>query len=410
VLSYCGGLFTSSNAGSTWTRLSPTGFTDVRVLQIARSQSTPTTLYVLTQSGTFRSLDNGVTYTLATGTGIPTLTNPVFTVDPFTSTRLYLESNSNVLYTSTDGGDTWTANSTSFPANRNVGPIVADPMNSGILYTTCNSTVWKSTNYGASWVSLSTTFNPTSITLDPSNPTTIYATTTFTPYYKSINGGTSWTASSGLFGSNSRVVVDPTNSLNIYVFFNPGSTYKSTNGGTSFGITTFSGLPVIDPTNDQNMYIPTGSRDTGFVSVLNPAGSALLFSTYAGGTYHSLYNAIALDSNNNAYVAGLTDSGDFGSTTGGAAPSFEQAPPDVEAMITPALAKPMFDPTIPSLGGTTGNGTPKTVVQVYTNPTITIALADQVSSPAYVGQNVTYTLTATASGGTATGVSLEPVS
>ena len=184
VLSYCGGLFISTNAGATWTRLSPTGFTDVRAIQIARSQSTPTTLYVLTPSGFFRSLDNGVTYTLATGTGIPSLTNPVFTVDPFTSTRLYLESNSNSLYTSADGGNTWSGNSTSFPANRNVGPIVADPVNAGILYTTCNSSVWKSTNYGASWVSLSTTFNPTSITLDPRNPTTIYATSSFTPYYK----------------------------------------------------------------------------------------------------------------------------------------------------------------------------------------------------------------------------------
>jgi hypothetical protein len=48
-----------------------------------------------------------------------------------------------------------------------------------------------------------------------------------------------------------------------------------------------------------------------FVAVLNPAGSALLFSTYLGGSATDSGYAIALDGASNIYVAGLATSADF---------------------------------------------------------------------------------------------------
>jgi hypothetical protein len=48
-----------------------------------------------------------------------------------------------------------------------------------------------------------------------------------------------------------------------------------------------------------------------FVSKLNPAGSALLYSTYLGGDGDDDAYAIAVDSSGAAYVAGDTDSSDF---------------------------------------------------------------------------------------------------
>jgi hypothetical protein len=58
-----------------------------------------------------------------------------------------------------------------------------------------------------------------------------------------------------------------------------------------------------------------GSTDA-FVSVLNPGTNALTFSTYlgGGGDEDQLAGSIALDSSNNIYVTGDTDSGN-GSTT-----------------------------------------------------------------------------------------------
>jgi hypothetical protein len=53
-----------------------------------------------------------------------------------------------------------------------------------------------------------------------------------------------------------------------------------------------------------------GGRDA-FVSKLNPAGNSLVYSTYLGGGGHDSANAIAVDAAGNAYIAGDTYSSDF---------------------------------------------------------------------------------------------------
>jgi hypothetical protein len=57
-----------------------------------------------------------------------------------------------------------------------------------------------------------------------------------------------------------------------------------------------------------------------FVTKLNPAGSALIFSTYLGGTGSDYGYAIALDGSANAYITGYTTSTNFPTTAG----AFEQ--------------------------------------------------------------------------------------
>jgi plastocyanin len=54
----------------------------------------------------------------------------------------------------------------------------------------------------------------------------------------------------------------------------------------------------------------TGGADA-FVAKLNTAGSALLYSTYLGGTLNDYGEAIAVDASGNAYVTGLTNSTNF---------------------------------------------------------------------------------------------------
>ena len=55
---------------------------------------------------------------------------------------------------------------------------------------------------------------------------------------------------------------------------------------------------------------------TAFVSKFSPDGSSLVYSTYPGGTNQDEGNAIALDTNKEAYVTGWTSSGDFPVTAG----------------------------------------------------------------------------------------------
>jgi hypothetical protein len=57
--------------------------------------------------------------------------------------------------------------------------------------------------------------------------------------------------------------------------------------------------------------VHSGSSPDAFISKLNPAGSALIYSTYLGGSSVDMATAITLDSAGSAYVAGYTISTDF---------------------------------------------------------------------------------------------------
>jgi hypothetical protein len=60
----------------------------------------------------------------------------------------------------------------------------------------------------------------------------------------------------------------------------------------------------------------SNNTDDAFVTKLNPAGSALVYSTYLGGSYRDGGNGIAVDSSGDGYVTGATYSTDFPITPG----------------------------------------------------------------------------------------------
>jgi hypothetical protein len=64
-----------------------------------------------------------------------------------------------------------------------------------------------------------------------------------------------------------------------------------------------------------NAFQPTkGSSEDIFVSKLNAAGNALVYSTYLGGSGFDIGFGLALDSADNIFLAGSTDSLDFPTT------------------------------------------------------------------------------------------------
>jgi hypothetical protein len=64
-----------------------------------------------------------------------------------------------------------------------------------------------------------------------------------------------------------------------------------------------------------------GGLHDAFVTKLNPAGSALVYSTYLGGNSDDQGWGIAVDTSGNAYVTGYTESTDFPTTTGAFQPT-----------------------------------------------------------------------------------------
>jgi hypothetical protein len=72
------------------------------------------------------------------------------------------------------------------------------------------------------------------------------------------------------------------------------------------GRTTSTDFPTANPVQ------PTyGGDGDAFVAELNPSGSALVYSTYLGGSGSDAGSGIAVDAAGNAYVTGVTASGDF---------------------------------------------------------------------------------------------------
>jgi hypothetical protein len=89
-------------------------------------------------------------------------------------------------------------------------------------------------------------------------------------------------------------VAGSTDSINFPV--TPGALQSTSTGGTCFSPPPFN--------------IPFPCSD-GFVSKLSKDGSALLYSTYLGGTRDDGIRSVALDSNDNVYLTGWTTSIDF---------------------------------------------------------------------------------------------------
>jgi hypothetical protein len=78
------------------------------------------------------------------------------------------------------------------------------------------------------------------------------------------------------------------------------------------GSTSATNFPTVNAFQTANAGGPDPSFNyDGFISELNPAGNALLFSTYLGGNGNDGTGRIALDSSGNLYVAGYTSATNF---------------------------------------------------------------------------------------------------
>ena len=129
--------------------------------------------------------------------------------------------------------------------------------------------------------------------LNPSGTALIYSTL--------LGGSGNEEAQNGLVnGGFGSIQVDATG--NVYIAGNTDST-------------DFPLLSPLQSTNNEGCdWIKIRGCGDVFFTVLNASGTGLLFSTYLGGTgFDGVegFNALALDSSGNAYIAGMTQSGDF---------------------------------------------------------------------------------------------------
>ena len=270
---FWGGLFTSADAGLTWTRR----LSGVGVTEIVQDPANPDIWWAGAQNGgLYKSIDNGVTWTVQTASGLPS--GPVGRVEVALS-----------------------------PANPNIVYALFDEVEGLPEF-------WNSTDGGATWRKMSQdaaacdgqcSYNMV-LRGHRTEPNTVYRGTVH--IYKSANGGSAWTDLSGQWGPNQKVHQDthdflmhPTDPKTFYVGCD-GGIWKTSDGGNSFVnlngnlvMTQFYGIGI-HPTDDgvlvggsqDNSSLARTASDTwdlmemtgdGFLSLINPANPNVVYTT-----------------------------------------------------------------------------------------------------------------------------------
>jgi len=177
--------------------------------------------------------------------------------------------------------------------------LAIDPTAPSTLYATGSGGVFKSTNGGESWTPIDTgltTVNVGGLVIDPVAPATLYAGTD-RGLFKSTNGGGSWGAvNTGLDGYFTVWAIDPSNSSTLYGSADGAGVLKSTDGGGSWtainagltnpNVTAF----AIDPSTPTTLYAGTSYSGRVYKSTNGGASWAFTFDYPNSGVY-----ALAID-------------------------------------------------------------------------------------------------------------------
>lgn len=206
-----GGLWVTTNGGSTWAPLSD-GLPAIGVSGIVIHPTTPNTIWILTGDG-----DAGDTKSIG-------------------------------VLKSTNGGVTWNSTGLSWDVTQNVRgyKLIMDPANTSELWAVTTDGLYRTTNGGTSWTSMiAGSFRD--LEFKPGTPNTMYLSSS-NSFYRSTDGGVNWTLiTSGLPTGEDRVEigVTPNNTNYVYLLCGPGGAsgsgtyrglYRSTDSGLNFSL------------------------------------------------------------------------------------------------------------------------------------------------------------------------------
>ena len=196
-----GGIYTSTDAGLTWT----VSLTSKQVYEIKQDPAVMDTYWSATDDGIYKSTDNAVTWVQLTGSGLPAgnVGRCELAIAPSASNTVYaLFASGPSLWGTTDGGSTWSQRSSGTDA--------------------CDGQCW---------------YNMV-LRVKIDDPDTVYRGTIRS--FKSVDGGQNWSDLTGGWGSQQKVhqdthvlVMHPTDP-DTYYTGTDGGLWKSVDGGSNF--------------------------------------------------------------------------------------------------------------------------------------------------------------------------------
>jgi len=260
------GLVWSQDGGATWSAV-PSSFTARGTRSVAFDPTNSNRIYAsgLNGDGFFKSTDGGLTWS-ARHFGSSAVYVISVAVDPLNPNTIYAGTQNEGFFKSTDNGDTWASIGTTLSGA--ITYLTVDPTDIGRLFASTATAFYLSEDGGQSWTNV-LNMPAWTVTIDPGDPSTVYATTRTQGVFRSSDGGHTWQGiNTGLtnltMGSSAPVIVDPANRLTLYVGGN-GGVFKSLDGGghwfaVNSGLTeSVSGL-AMDPASSAVLYVcgPSG--------------------------------------------------------------------------------------------------------------------------------------------------------
>jgi uncharacterized protein (TIGR03437 family) len=249
------------------------------------------TLTSNTYGGSGSDAANGVTtdsagniYLVGTTTSFDLpLLNPAQSANPGTQ-----------LLFSIDAGFTWQPlanlpNAYTMPYQESlIAPITVDPTNAAVFYVSFNGVVFKTVDGGRHFSSTAllpaNSAQEISIVIDPSNPSTLYASAAVDGgLFKSTDGGATWTtASVGILAGVSiySLVIDPFHPKSLWVVAG-GDAFMSTDGANSWSQVSLPS-PAVNGNSIVEFLFDSVTPGTLYVSGQDSSGIYLLKSTDGG--------------------------------------------------------------------------------------------------------------------------------
>lgn len=211
----------------------------------------PNIIYFGTPAGgLWKSVDAGVNWIPLTDE-LPQIGVSGIAIDPTNNNVIYIatgdrdasDTYSIGVMKSIDGGATWNTTGLTFAnSTTRSGDLIMHPNNSQILFCATSVGLQKTIDGGVSWTIVKTgNFAQGSVRFKPGNPSVVYAVNNNRFHRSTDTGATFTTITSGLPLVSSRLMLDvtPANSEYIYIISATSQNtfqgiFRSTNGGTSF--------------------------------------------------------------------------------------------------------------------------------------------------------------------------------
>jgi photosystem II stability/assembly factor-like uncharacterized protein len=230
-----GGLFRTSDGGSTWTSLNK-GLAITQFYRLGLSKLTPTLMVAGAQDNGNMKLAGGTWSSITNADGMGGF------IDFSNDSNVYATIQYGSLYRSTNGGSSWTSISTP-SSGAWVTPFVQSPTVANTIYAGTDK-VYMSTNQGSTWTAISGALSgagPLEIVKVHTNPNYLLAGDG-DKLYRTTNGGSSWTDVTGTLPVAANYLTDAVMNDNdpqmIWVTFsgyNAGQkVYRSTDGGATW--------------------------------------------------------------------------------------------------------------------------------------------------------------------------------